>query len=676
MKHSAFNIGAASRPRPGRLCAPLWAFLAMMALPPAASGQTAWGPTNVPQPAPASEGPASIIVFDGSGSMAAPLAQTRLPKVGVAREALAGVLPKVPQGLRLGLVAFGHRRGDCGDVELLRAPASIDAEGMTPQLERLSPRGRGPIALALRTAARALPQDASPRSLILIHDDADNCALDTCAAAIELARAKITVHVVSLNLKPDDRPKMACLPQTTGGRFYNATSTEEVGAAISEALKLAAADLAKPTPRKLSLAGREAAADVPPSAPRGLYLRARLAASTAPLSEALHWLVTPEGEQRIAVLNARVANPYLDLAPGRYKVELRDGAVVARSDVVVGADKPTVLNLPLEAGIVRVRLAAQSAGLKLPRMLVTVAALTGGEPPLGGPPGEVISAYQGSEGNMLLPAGNYLVRAEAGLVRAQQVITVEAGKELVVDMPLKGALLQLAAATAFEGAPPVFIVLADDPEAPLGQREVARSAERQPEFVLPPGTYTAVMRQGSVEHSERVALGAGDVVQRTLAVAGAQVALSSRLGAQPIEDHVSYRLDRLDGPPGAVTTVSRPQPVLLLAAGRYRVEARYGSANASVARDVEVKAGAPQQQIVFEQQAGDVRLRALNAPGEVFWEVRDGTGRQVWASGQPEPLLTLQAGRYTVVASARDKRAEAVLDVRLGDKRSLDVKFQ
>ena len=53
---------------------------------------------------------------------------------------------------------------------------------------------------------------------------------------------------------------------------------------------------------------------------------------------------------------------------------------------------------------------------------------------------------------------------------------------------------------------PVFSVDEDDPDAPKGRREVARSGMRQADFVLPPGTYYVVARQGNIEARERLAL--------------------------------------------------------------------------------------------------------------------------------------------------------------------------
>ena len=95
------------------------------------------------------------------------------------------------------------------------------------------------------------------------------------------------------------------------------------------------------------------------------------------------------------------------------------------------------------------------------------------------------------------------------------------------------------------------------------------------------------------------------MVRRTLNVAAGRLALATKpAGAAPgPAELVSYRVERLDSSPPEVVTTSRPTPVLVLPAGRYRVEGRYGAMNARTVRDVEVRAGQTQQ-LTLEHQAG------------------------------------------------------------------------
>ena len=67
--------------------------------------------------------PASLaIIFDGSGSMWGNIEGARASKFVMARDALKRALPKVAPQTRVGLASFGHRRGDCTDVEMIKPP--------------------------------------------------------------------------------------------------------------------------------------------------------------------------------------------------------------------------------------------------------------------------------------------------------------------------------------------------------------------------------------------------------------------------------------------------------------------------------------------------------------------------------------------------------------------------
>jgi Ca-activated chloride channel homolog len=630
----------------------------------------------------ADEPPSFIVVFDGSGSMWGNIEGTRLNKLTVARDALRRGLAKVAPQTRVGLSSYGHRRGDCGDVELMVPLQPLDVDRIAAPLEKLNPRGRGPLTLALQEAAKVLAGSAGRSSLILIHDDADNCQANLCAVATELRAASVTVHVVGLGLKPEDASKMQCLPQTTGGRFFNALTSEQVDPAIEGALRLASIGAeyglpppaATPPPRP---AVSNPAPSVPQDAPAGLYLRALLAPKTEPVGWPLRWIVSPEGAPTSVLFDAQASSPYVQVGPGRYVVEARDGAASAMATVDVTENGPTLANVVLNGGTLQVRGQAQKTAAPLVDAIITISSAgPDAKKDTAGPP---LAVFKGSEGTATLPAGRYVVRVEQGLVRTERSIVVPAGSQGRIDVPLNGALLQLTAAgrdgNLLEA--PIFSVFEDDPDSPRGRREIARSAARQADFVLPPGTYYVNARQGSAEAQERVAVGPGDVVRRTLSLGAGKLSLSTRpIGGTQLTAPVSYRVDRIDGSPGDSITTSRASSDLYLPSGRYRVEGRYGVMNARLVREIEVKAGQALQ-IVFEHQASTVRLRLVGASGlplgEAFWEIRDPSGRTVWTTGQSEPTLTLQSGRYLIRAETREKRFERALDLGSGDTKVVEM---
>src|SRR5262249_29090880 len=199
---------------------------------------------------------------------------------------------------------------------------------------------------------------------------------------------------------------------------------------------------------------------------------------------------------------------------------------------------------------------------------------------------------------------------------------------------------------------PLFSIAEDAPDAPGGRREIAQSAAREAEFVVPPGTYHVSVRQGGLEAREVLAVGPGDVVRRTLALAAGKVVLESRLAgaAQRIDEGVSYRIEQLDAAEPAVLSTSRASPELLLGSRRYRTAGRSQASNARSGREFELKPGQTLQ-LSLEFAAASVRLRLAGGVGtqsEPFWTVRDEAQRTVWASGQADSVATLQAGRYSI----------------------------
>ena len=144
----------------------------------------------------AADPPTVMIVLDGSGSMWGNIEGSRINKLSLVRDGIRRGLGKIGPETRVGLTGFGHRRGDCGDVEVMLPAEKLDAERIMAPLGPYNPKGRGPLTTALREAAKSLAGQQGRRSLVLINDDADNCQQDACAAAAELKSAGVIVHVV------------------------------------------------------------------------------------------------------------------------------------------------------------------------------------------------------------------------------------------------------------------------------------------------------------------------------------------------------------------------------------------------------------------------------------------------------------------------------------------------
>ena len=104
---------------------------------------------------------ALLVIVDGSGSMWAPIEGGRQTKLVLAREALRRGLGKFAPQARVGLAVFGHRRGDCSDVEVVRQPEPLDVGSlMAPARTVQSRAGEGRSRFAC--AKRPSPFHATP----------------------------------------------------------------------------------------------------------------------------------------------------------------------------------------------------------------------------------------------------------------------------------------------------------------------------------------------------------------------------------------------------------------------------------------------------------------------------------------------------------------------------------
>lgn len=188
------------------------------------------------QPAMAAdEGGATILVFDGSGSMWAELeGRTRIE---VARDVLSDYLAGRDMSRPLGVVAYGHRkRGDCADIETLFATGVHGADDVSARLNALNPKGKTPISDALREAAKQVPRTAEEADIVLITDGIETCVPDACTIADELAESgiKIRAHVVGFGLSQAEADTLACIPGRTGGKLLRPGTGQELADALKQ----------------------------------------------------------------------------------------------------------------------------------------------------------------------------------------------------------------------------------------------------------------------------------------------------------------------------------------------------------------------------------------------------------------------------------------------------------
>ena len=653
--------------------------------------------------------PRAVIVFDASGSMWGRMGQGSGSKADIARAAIEAALPAYRGRLRLGLVAYGHRRKrDCRDVQLLvPADRALRPRPFSQAVRSISPRGHTPMTMAIETAAQALGRGGEPGTVILLSDGFENCGRDPCASvrALREARPGLRVHVIALAMKPRDYRRIACVARAGGGRLVMTRNREEVRAALADMLGRAAGLAWARSPAAGALPQPARAPDGPP----GLMLAALLGPKGPVAEGGLHWRVRRvDGGKtgKAVVYEGRAPVPIIEAPAGRYKVTVSYGKVRVERMVEVKPKGTTRANIVLNAALLRLRARARKDGAPLDNVYFTLYRVA----PAGV---ETVAIAHGAKAEFRVPPGAYRVEVQYGFAGQEQAVHLAPGMRKSVDVVLYFGELALRT-VATPGGPSLervfYFVYEDAPETATGLREVARSAASRPVFTLPAGTYHVVARHGRAEARARVAVRAGMQTRRVLDVRSGRLKLASRIAgrAEPIGDRVSYTILPLgtgqsarpstgaSGAAGAAglpaagvlgpraagagaqpVRTAGPRAVLDVAAGRYRVLGRYGAVNARASREVWVRPGG-EAEAVLEYRAGTVALRLARVPGgvalrDVFWELADEAGRVIWTSGRPSPRMPLAAGKYRLTATYRDRRYEAAFRLAVGESKTIEV---
>ncbi len=132
-------------------------------------------------------------------------------------------------------MAYGSRSSsNCRDIRYIRPVGRIRTASYKWAIKRIRPRGKTPIALALRAGANRLDYKNKKTTLILMSDGLDNCKGNPCAVARKLEETAnfLTIHVIAFSVPKEDLPGLSCIARNTGGRFFTADNGAELGVAF------------------------------------------------------------------------------------------------------------------------------------------------------------------------------------------------------------------------------------------------------------------------------------------------------------------------------------------------------------------------------------------------------------------------------------------------------------
>jgi Ca-activated chloride channel family protein len=614
--------------------------------------------------------PRSVVVIDASSSMWTEMEGS--DRIGALKSGLAKVLPDYAGRLELGVAVFGNRRkSNCSDVEVLLSPVVLDPAQVVSAIDRLKPRGKAPITLALQQAVDQLagPEGKAEGSVLLVVDGADNCRQDPCALAAELAAAHpgLSIHVAGIAASDKDMAQLQCIANAGRGTITNAETPGALETALAKLLD------------------RVSVPPVPPeeiAGPPALRLAARLGKDGPALGEGLTWRIVrldSGGTSGEEVYAGQEPAPRIEVPPGQYLVEATAGPARSSARFEVKEKGTTPAEVMLDAGILSMRALAGDGATELQGVYFTLYRTDE-----AGNNTDTIAVARDAFPRLVLLPGTYRAQVEHGLAIVEKSLVLGAGLDVREDVVLHVGKLRLEARSTSNGTPledVVFTITVDDPAAPGGRREVARSAASNPVFTLRAGLYHVHVRLGAAEARIDSSVRAGQETSEAVFVAAARLSLSSRLkgSTQPILERVRYRIDRLDEAGNAdkeLASTSAAAPSFDLPAGRYLVTGRLGGANAEQRIEIELQEGRAEE-IAVEHEAGEIALSARDASGEtvrnVFWEVLDDEGQSIWSSAEPEPRVPLQPGSYRLEWQSGARRGSEAISLAAGEARTVQI---
>lgn len=607
--------------------------------------------------------PVLMALMDGSGSMWGGLGSEGRSKLAAAREALQAVLPRAAGSHRLGLAAFGP---GCRTAGVIVAPRQSSVEGIITPLVKFNPRGKGPLSAGLKAAGDAI-DDSSGGAIVVFHDGLDNCGEDQCAAAAQLHAAKpnLRVFTVSLGMEAAEVAAITCVAKATGGRAFAADDPDGVVKALEEIANLV--DTKTPAPSSASLQETAPVSKPAETGPSRLVARARLDAGGSVVSMPLSWRVTSADGNR--VLHEAVAPSLaVPLASGPVRVEVTSGRIAVQRNVEIAKEGDTVLDIALDAGIVRFDTGAERLASDAEEPLIFLEKLastqTGNNAHTESRPSGPLWIARGKAIEAMLPPGDYRAVAEYGLARAVAQVSVIAGEALNLALPLEAGRLELS--TTPQGLDDVvYRIEVDDPDRPGGRRELTQTAHAAPAFVLSTGTYYVSAATGGENVRRLVTVRSGEVTRETFNLALVSLEIEAAVngapaGREPLTLSIKPLTNGAGGKPAGERLVSMGWPIRL-APGSYRVTVRYGLNDATASRDVDLRPG-DAQRVRIDLKTAEVSLDMTGPDGSplgAVCELKSRQGDVIWRTVEIRPRRVVTPGQYAL----RCRAGAAIRDI-------------
>ncbi|MGI9485048.1 MAG: vWA domain-containing protein [Geminicoccaceae bacterium] len=193
------------------------------------------------------EPPRVMLVLDGSSSMWSRV-DGDVSKIEVAKQTVADLVGDWEAKMEFGITTYGHREeGNCDDIETVLPVGKVESDEVVNAVNKILPRGKTPLAAALRQAAERLDYKNQPATILLVSDGIENCGQDPCQTVADLAaKAKdLTIDIVGFDMNNHQMGQLECIATHASGRMVRA-DIADFAEAMGHSMD-AAIDVEKPT---------------------------------------------------------------------------------------------------------------------------------------------------------------------------------------------------------------------------------------------------------------------------------------------------------------------------------------------------------------------------------------------------------------------------------------------
>ncbi len=193
-----------------------------------------------------------IVILDSSGSMAEKIISDR--KIDIAKKAVSDFLTKMPQGVKTGLIVYGHKGSNsttdrdfsCKGIEEIIKLNKNNYNDIITAMDSFNPKGWTPIAGSLELAKNIFSNSGKNNKnyLILLSDGVESCGGDPLDAAKNIKSEIPDIKLIVIGLASDSKTNdfLKKIAEQGGGSYLPADNSSNIAKAFNDQLLIIKSD--------------------------------------------------------------------------------------------------------------------------------------------------------------------------------------------------------------------------------------------------------------------------------------------------------------------------------------------------------------------------------------------------------------------------------------------------